>query len=144
MSQFEPLGTIPLDPRRMEAWVEFLYYDGERSLDDERWKIGIDDKLRQCRIAADVSLARGVQRLRIDLPNHVSQIQIAIPDVLHVAATDGAQIAFFALSHSNRKIPRTKEPKNRKPDVRRVDCFLVLWFFGNWNLELRNASSARC
>ena len=64
-----------------------------------RRKRVVDDELRQHRIAADVPLARRVQHLRVELPDHVAQIQIAIDQVGHVAAADVAQIAFVALGH---------------------------------------------
>ena len=35
----------------------------------------------------------------IDLADHISQVQVAIPDILDVAAADVAQIAFFAARH---------------------------------------------
>jgi hypothetical protein len=72
----------------------------EGAFDDDRLEIVGDDELRKHRVAADVALAGRMQRFRIELPNHVTQIEIAIGEILHVAAADIAEIAFFALGQS--------------------------------------------
>ena len=64
-------------------------------------------------IAADVALARSVQRLGVELADHEPQIQVAVGDRLDVAAAHGAEITFFALGHgpdlSGNSTPRHRE-----------------------------------
>src|SRR4051794_17436607 len=58
----------------------------EMAFDDHRLELIVDNELRQHRVAADVPLARRVQRLRIDQAGHKSQIQIAIDQLFDVTA----------------------------------------------------------
>src|SRR5438128_165650 len=69
----------------------------KRTFDGDGLKFRIDDKLGQRRIAADVALARRMQRFGIDLANDVAEVEIAVPDVLDVAAADIAEVTFFTL-----------------------------------------------
>src|SRR5687767_3471005 len=54
----------------------------------DRLKIGVGDELSERGIAADVALASRMKRLGIDLADHVAEIEIALPDVLDIAAAD--------------------------------------------------------
>jgi len=59
-------------------------------------KIGIDNELRERRIAPNMPLARRMQRLRIDLTNYISQVQVTLKDMLDIAAANVTEISSFA------------------------------------------------
>ena len=51
----------------------------EVAVDFDCREVRIGDELGERGIAADVALALGVERFGIDLPDHVSQVEIALP-----------------------------------------------------------------
>src|SRR5664279_3383649 len=71
----------------------------ERAFDHDRRKIVVHNKLRESRIAADVSLWRRVERLGINHADHVAQIEIALGDLRHVGAADVAHVSFITFGH---------------------------------------------
>ena len=77
--------------------IELAFVKG--AFNDDRLEVVFDDELGEGGIAADVPLAGRVERFGIDLADDVAQVEIAVPDVLDVAATDVAQVTFFAASH---------------------------------------------
>jgi hypothetical protein len=69
------------------------------SLHADRLKIFIHNELGQGRVASQVPLPRRVQDLRLDHPDYVPQIKIAVRDRLHVLPAHLAQVSLFALRH---------------------------------------------
>ena len=78
-----------------EAGIEMLL--AKIVVEMDRGKFGIDDELAERGVAGDVPLVRGVQSFGIDHAKDISQVQIALPDVLDIFAADFAEVAFFAM-----------------------------------------------
>jgi hypothetical protein len=67
-----------------------------------RWSIFktlIDDELRKDRIASQMALGTQMESLRVDLPDHETQVQGAFAERLDLLATDSAQITLIAFGH---------------------------------------------
>ena len=71
----------------------------EMPLDFNRRKVGMHDVLREHGIAANVPLAGRVQCLRIERPDHVAQIEIAVGEPCDITAANVAEISLIAFGH---------------------------------------------
>ena len=91
----------------------------------DRGEIIVHDELRKRRIAADVPLAGRVERLRIDLPNYIPQVEIAFPNILDVAAANVTQVAFFAARHGNQGAGVRNPTSGVRKEISRAGAGLV-------------------
>src|SRR6478609_1377274 len=74
----------------------------ERAFNRDPFKIWIDNELGQRWITANMPLPRRMERLRIDLTNHIPQVQVALKNMLDVATANVTQIASFAAGHGRK------------------------------------------
>ena len=72
---------------------------GERTLDNDWLKIIGDNELGQLRVAANMFLGGRMEQLRIELSDHIPQIEVAVGDVFYVITADAAEIALVTLGH---------------------------------------------
>ena len=82
------------------GWIELPLV--KWTFDADRFEFVGHDVLSERWVAADVSLAGGVEHLGIEHADDVAKVQIAIGELGYILAADNAEIAFFALGHGGR------------------------------------------